>query len=279
MPDKGCKQRQIAVVLAPEGDPLVLKPAEIADIARMVDIAREDAAKPDAPVDRAEVLRIRVTVEFNSPDWSLGNVLSWIEFRDPAMIARFESRRQLLAYGIRSIGKTRREMLTDRPDQALLAALQVGRVSAIRGGNTLLSARWFGKDVRHLTDNLRFRRAEIIHEFPAPAPITCITGDTESDQLTTGTNLIEETPKHQGRRDRSDDHDAPRAGGAHQNEPKDKPRGPPATERERVKKEMRRFTVAYLNAMKDVSMALEFETSISTARRARESLNNEPEQT
>jgi hypothetical protein len=208
MPDKGRKQRPVAVVLAPAGDPLVLNPAEIADIARMADIAREDAARPDVPVDRAEVLRIRATVEFNSPDWSLGNVLSWIEFRDPAMIARFESRQQLLAYGIRSIGKTRREMLTNRPDQALLTALQVGKVSAIRDGTTLLSDRWFGKDVAHLTDNLRFRRPEIIHVFPAPAPITRVAADTESDQLAPGSDLIEEAPKRKRRRDRSDDRDA-----------------------------------------------------------------------
>jgi hypothetical protein len=53
-------------------------------------------------------------------------------------------------------------MLVDNPDHELLAALQEGKLTAIRNGEEIRSIYWFGKDVRDLTDDLRFRRAEAI---------------------------------------------------------------------------------------------------------------------
>ena len=73
MPTKDRKQLPVAVVLPPEGDPLVLGPDDRADIARKADIAQKDAAKPDSPVDRAAAQRTQAIVEFNSADWSLSS--------------------------------------------------------------------------------------------------------------------------------------------------------------------------------------------------------------
>jgi len=123
-----------------------------------------------------EVNRAWAEREYQSPDWSLGNVMSWIAFRDPALICRFESRwsegrkiesrQRLFLYGCRSSGK-KRQMLVNRPDQVLLAALQRGELRAIRNGAEIPSRHWFGKDVRDLIDDLRFRRDEGIKCWPS----------------------------------------------------------------------------------------------------------------
>jgi hypothetical protein len=87
--------------------------------------------------------------------------LSWIAFRDPVLICRFEGRHGLLAYRRydhpRS-GNPERAMLDPGADQTLLDALKEGGLTAIRNGNEILSSYWYGKHTRHLTDDLRFRR-------------------------------------------------------------------------------------------------------------------------
>jgi hypothetical protein len=151
------------LVLGPNGHPF-LKP----DARRYED----DALRPDEEVSGKEARRVRVELAFQSPDWSLGNVLSWIAFRDPAMNCRFEtrwlngrkheSRQRLFLYGSRSTGRKQRLMLVAKPDQALLAALQVGKLVAIRSGEKVRRRHWFGKDTRHLSDDLRFERAAVM---------------------------------------------------------------------------------------------------------------------
>jgi hypothetical protein len=139
----------------------------------------------EPPFDPAGAEREFAKKAYESEDWSLGNVLSWRAFRDPALICRFEprwvggdwskarwredqwrearhltSRQRLMLYRLRPM--LNRPMLVERPDQELLAALQANRLTAIRDGQELPSVYWFGKDVEHLTDDLRFRRAEAI---------------------------------------------------------------------------------------------------------------------
>jgi hypothetical protein len=143
-------------------------------------IARRDADQmPEDPdeLDRNEQRRTearRVELQFQSPDWSLGNVLSWIGFRDPALICRLEggwshgghyltSRQRLIAYSSGSPrGRKRGKLLVDGPDHALLAALKTGKLTAIRNGEELSRLYWVDKDVRHLKDDRRFWRGEPI---------------------------------------------------------------------------------------------------------------------
>ena len=111
---------------------------------------------------------VRSEREFRSPDWSLGNVLSWIAFRDPALIWRIEGRHDLLTY--RRYPRTRnpkRPMLDPRADQTLLDVLKDGGLTAIRNGAEIASTHWFGKYPSHLSIDLRFRRIEVIKCWPA----------------------------------------------------------------------------------------------------------------
>jgi hypothetical protein len=110
-----------------------------------------------------ELNRVRAEREFQSPDWSLGNILSWIAFCDPALICQFKGRFSPSLQGIRS----NRPMRVDRPVQELFARLQAGRLKAIRNGAPLPSLYWFGKEVRDLTGDLRFLHTEAIECWPA----------------------------------------------------------------------------------------------------------------
>jgi hypothetical protein len=133
--------------------------------------SRDHGEPPDEP-PASEAARGRIG--FQSPVWYLGNVLAWIAFRDPARLCRFESgwigqrflgsRQRLLASGLRTSGKRR---VVDRPDWALLAALQNGDVTVTRDSAKLSRLYWFDKDVRHLTDDLRFLRAKVLARWPA----------------------------------------------------------------------------------------------------------------
>lgn len=115
--------------------------------------------------------------EFQSPDWLLGNTLSWLAFHDPALICQLKGRLSVLWYGIykhpkrsdpkRSASFAVRPMLVPRPDQTLLDALMDGQLTAIRNGIEIPSSYWFGKHVKHLSDDLRFRRMEVLTAFPA----------------------------------------------------------------------------------------------------------------
>jgi len=114
--------------------------------------------------------KMRAEREFNSPDWSLGNVLSWIAFRDPALVCQFERRRDVFWYKLyNKPPRTRmdkRPMLDPRADWTLLDSLKDSRLTAIRNGAELPSSYWFGKFTSHLADDLRFRRTETIKCWP-----------------------------------------------------------------------------------------------------------------
>jgi hypothetical protein len=137
----------------------------------------------EPPFDPAGTEREFAKKAYESDDWSLGNILSWIAFVNPALICRFEprwtrayfskgqwrdsrhltSRQRLMLYRQRPmLYRKRRPMLVERPDHVLLAALQANRLTAIRDGRELPSVYWFGKDAQHLTEDLRFRRVEAI---------------------------------------------------------------------------------------------------------------------
>jgi hypothetical protein len=110
--------------------------------------------------------------EFQSPDWSLGNTLSWLAFHDPALICQLKGRLSISWYGLykhedRSASLAVRPMLVPRADQTLLDALMDGQLTAIRNGIEIPSSYWFGKHSKHLSDDLRFRRMEVLAAFPA----------------------------------------------------------------------------------------------------------------
>jgi hypothetical protein len=131
----------------------------------------------EPPFDRFRADRESADQAFRSEDWSLGNVFSWIGFHDPKLICRFEARwtdghrrepryltsRQRLILHKLSAGRKGRQqtkLVVGHPDHALLAALKAGKLTAIRNGKGLSRCYWAGKDVRDLTDDLRFWRAE-----------------------------------------------------------------------------------------------------------------------
>ena len=126
----------------------------------------DDTAPSAAERNRATAERV-----FQSSDWSLGNVLSWIAFREQALICRFDgfgdsgryvkSLNRLRLYGSRSFGREQRPMLVDTPAQLVLAALQDGDLTAIRDGQEIVRFYWFGRDVRDLTDDLHFQSAQV----------------------------------------------------------------------------------------------------------------------
>jgi hypothetical protein len=105
-------------------------------------------------------------------------VLSWIAFGDPALICRFEGRYNLYSYRFHKhprSGNPKRPMLVSKPDRTLLDALQDGVLTAIRNGAEIPSSHWFGKHTSHLSDDLRFRRAEVIRCWRAEGEEAAIT--------------------------------------------------------------------------------------------------------
>ena len=129
---------------------------------RMRDIVTDGAQLDD--------LWARAEYEFQNLDWSLGNVLSWIAFRDPLLICKFESRRNLAAkrlYDFPRSGPLGRPMVVPLADRILLDALKEGPMTAIRAGAEIPSAFWFGKQTLDLKMDLRLRRAEVISRWPA----------------------------------------------------------------------------------------------------------------
>ncbi len=121
----------------------------------------------------------RADREYQNPDWSLGNVLSWITFRDRSLICQFERRSRVWSYEFyknRGSGPAKRPMLVPRPDQVLLNALKDGQLTAISNGTEIPSSFWFGKYTSHLPDDLHFRRVEAFKCWPemtihtAPVP-------------------------------------------------------------------------------------------------------------
>jgi hypothetical protein len=179
------------MVLPTECDPtFVLNPNDRKVLAAWVERQIEDDAKPDEEVSHAVARRDWAAKKYQSPDWSLGNVLSWIAFRDPELICRFESVRSAAGkvipsrhkgcfFGMPTKGTSRRSMIVGMPDHVLLAALQNDDLRAIRDGVEIPSLFWFGKDVRDLTDDLRFRRAEVLKCWPAVLPDTTLVTDGE----------------------------------------------------------------------------------------------------
>jgi hypothetical protein len=148
----------------------------------------------DCARDRARAAREFVERIFLRESWSLGNILSWIAFHDPALICKFADRQALLFYRIRSdgtMGRKRQVMLVSKPDHLLLAALRARRLKAFRNGKKIRRRYWVDKDVQALTHDLHFRRAEVMainwwsetSDEAAPAaapepPTASDTGDT-----------------------------------------------------------------------------------------------------
>jgi hypothetical protein len=116
-----------ASVLVPETNPSPLSNQ---------DELREDIEKSIAQCRRLESERVRA-----KPDWSVWNVLSWIAFRDLALLCEIQDEsklRRVIWYGHPSLKAY-------APESLLVSALQRGQLQGIRGGEELKAYYWYGK--------------------------------------------------------------------------------------------------------------------------------------
>jgi hypothetical protein len=100
------------------------------------DELREDIEKSIAQCRRFESERVRA-----KPDWSLWNVLSWIAFRDLALLCEIQNEgelRRVIWYGHPSLKAY-------APESLLISALQRGQLRGIREGEELKAHYWYGK--------------------------------------------------------------------------------------------------------------------------------------
>jgi hypothetical protein len=156
----------------------------------------------DVVADAAEldVRWMRAEYEFQSLDWSLGNALSWIAYRDALLICAFETQRDLARKRFYSFPRSdvpRRGMVLPMTDQSLLVALKEGTITAIQNGASVPSTFWFGRQSRDLDANLRFRRAEVIRCWPPQEEAAEM---TPAEQLTSkpdGNRLVRRPPSRE----------------------------------------------------------------------------------
>jgi hypothetical protein len=127
-------------------------------------VSRHNWSKPRATTDEARADRAEIA--FQNPDWSLGNILSWIAFRDRERICELRDRRDLLAHRRYSSMGAPSVKGADKADRLLLYALKDGGVMAIKNGKRILGRCWFGKSTSELSDDLRFQRIEALKRWP-----------------------------------------------------------------------------------------------------------------
>jgi hypothetical protein len=97
---------------------------------------RMDIEKSEAQVRRFDSERLRAR-----PDWPVWNVLSWIAFRDLALLCEIKDEgelRRVTWYGHRSLK-------TSAPEALLISALARGQLRGVRGGEKLKAYYWYGK--------------------------------------------------------------------------------------------------------------------------------------
>ena len=106
---------------------------------------------------------------FNKLDWSAGEVLSWIAWRDPTLICEIPDYRNLqffIWYPDQYLdGDSAVEARDLNPHDALLLALKMGQLSAIKDGTKLPRDYWCGKDVKDLWQ-VHFWRENILELWP-----------------------------------------------------------------------------------------------------------------
>jgi hypothetical protein len=111
-----------------------------------------DIEKSVAQCRRFESERVRA-----KPDWSKWNVLSWIAFRDLALLCEIQNDgelRQVVMYGHSSLKAA-------TPERLLISALARGHLHAIKDGEKLKAHHWFGKS-RIDRDDIWFDRDQVI---------------------------------------------------------------------------------------------------------------------
>ena len=102
-------------------------------------VSRHNWSKPSATADDA-----RADLAFQDPDWSLGNILSWIAFRECERICEFRDRRDLLAHRRQPSMGMPFAKGGDKADRLLLYALKEGRLTAGKDSERIPSHRWSG---------------------------------------------------------------------------------------------------------------------------------------
>jgi hypothetical protein len=114
--------RSSAFSLMIDGEPRLIPASEIS----LDRAAWRDALEiilSTAAEQRAKAVEARAKAEIESPDWSLGNVLSWIALRDPALIFHLDGRRDLQRHRRHYKGSDPPPFIKDgeKADAALLA--------------------------------------------------------------------------------------------------------------------------------------------------------------
>jgi hypothetical protein len=198
--------RNSAFNLLIDGEPRIIPATEIsldrAAWQRALELIRATAAE-----QRAKAVEARAKAEYESPDWSLSNVLSWIAFRDPALIYRLDGLRDLKGQRRRYKGSDPPPFIEEKADAVLLAALQTDRLRAIKNGAEVESIYWYGKEVRNLSDNFRFRRSEVLNCWPSLSRAAGLAATEPDSQPTAERAVATSTPEIV-----ADDEASPRCG-------------------------------------------------------------------
>jgi hypothetical protein len=115
------------------------------------DELREDTEKSATQYRRFESERVRA-----KPDWSVWNVLSWIAFRDLALLCEIQDEgelRRVVWYGHPSLKAY-------APESLLISALQRGQLRGIRDGEELKRHYWHGR--WKVDRDIRFDRDSVL---------------------------------------------------------------------------------------------------------------------
>ncbi|MFO1101321.1 MAG: hypothetical protein U1E20_00275 [Methylocystis sp.] len=113
--------------------------------------------------DDAKCREIEVAaIDFQRPDWTLFQTLSWIAYREPAMINTFRTVRAAVWYGPTNISGTQKDQ---NALQVLMSWVRAGRLAAIRNGNRVDREYWIAHyDKWH--DDIVFWRDEVLDLWP-----------------------------------------------------------------------------------------------------------------
>ncbi len=104
--------------------------------------------------------------DFRSADWSLGNVLSWFAFRDPALIRQYVGWETAPPRSKEFKFRPRPVLDNPEPARQLLDALKRGHLTAIQNGSPVPADAWFDRDIDALSGKLRFKREEVLALLP-----------------------------------------------------------------------------------------------------------------
>ena len=104
--------------------------------------------------------------EYDREDWSVDHAILWITYRNPALFhfVGFDNPRVKA-----QLSRVSRQ--NSAPKRTILQALMTDKLRAIRNGEQIQPAQWFGKRIpRNQPEEKRiyFRRSDILREWPEP---------------------------------------------------------------------------------------------------------------